>query len=114
MKIQGNRLGSAYEEEGGHVNNNNSNNNNDNDNSKNKTKKKNCNKDNDIPRRRVDPTLTDSDRIRQRDERLAAVEQRMKQNNNNPQSNKQKKKKKQDTGAPLKGPNSEPLMRWNA
>ena len=38
----------------------------------------------------------------------------MKQNNNNPQSNKQKKKKTQDTGAPLKGPNSEPLMRWNA
>ena len=109
MKIQGNRLGSAYEEEG-HVNNNSNN-----ENSKN-VQKKNSNKDNDdIPRPRVDPTLTDSDRIRQRDERLAAVEQRMEQNNNNPQSNKQKKKKKkQDTGAPLKGPNSEPLMRWNA
>ena len=107
MQIQGNRLGSAYEEEGYADNSNNGD-------SKNKQREKNCKKDNGIPKPRVDPTLTDSDRIRQRDERLAAVEQRMEQNNNNPQSNKQKKKKKQDTGAPLKGPNSEPLMRWNA
>ena len=111
MKIKGNRLGSAYEEEG-HVNNNS--NNKSSKNVQKKKKKKNSSKDNDdIPKPRVDPTLTDSDRIRQRDERLAAVEQRMKQNNNQ-QSNEQKKKKKQDTGAPLKGPNSEPLMRWNA
>jgi hypothetical protein len=108
MQLQGNRLGSAYEEEG-YANNKN------NENSKNNknTKKKNS-KDDDIPKPRVDPKLTDSDRIRQRDERLAAVEQRMKQNNPQSNNNKQKKKKKDTGAAPLKGPNSEPLMRWNA
>ena len=76
-----------------------------------KTKKNNNNGDNEIPTPRVDPALSDPERFQQRDARLAAAEQRMKQNN--PTSTK-KKKKTNNTAAPLKGPNSKPLMRWTS
>ncbi|KAG7363932.1 hypothetical protein IV203_037134 [Nitzschia inconspicua] len=54
----------------------------------------------------TDPTLSDSERQRQREARLAAIEKRL--------QTKPSKKKKPPTSAPLRGPNSEPLMRWQA
>lgn len=51
--------------------------------------------------------MSDSDRERQREARLAAAEQRLKKQGGLP------KKEKKST-APLTGPNSEPLMRWQA
>ncbi|GMH64581.1 hypothetical protein TL16_g09679 [Triparma laevis f. inornata] len=56
----------------------------------------------------VNPNLAQSDRDRIRAERAAAAEQRLK----NAGGEVKKKKKKKDTGD-LRGPNSEPLMRWS-
>jgi hypothetical protein len=53
-----------------------------------------------------DSTLSESERQRQREVRLAAVEKR--------QQKYPKTTKKKKSSAPLKGPNSEPLMRWQA
>jgi len=57
-----------------------------------------------LPKPTYDPTLTDSARDRQREERLAAAEARLK-------TKKPKKSKK--TSEPLMGPNSKPIMTWN-
>ena len=61
----------------------------------------------DPPPRRVDPGLTESGRERQREERLAAVEKRNKRHQT-------RTKKVQQQQQPLKGPNTAPLLRWNA
>lgn len=58
----------------------------------------------------VDPSLTDADREKIRADRAAAAEARMKKQGLNPKQ----KKKPSNSGEPLRGPNSEPLMRWNA
>jgi hypothetical protein len=60
-----------------------------------------------LPAPIVDPTLTDEERERQRQTRLAAAAARQKKQGGPP------KKEKKST-APLTGPNSEPLMRWTA
>jgi hypothetical protein len=61
----------------------------------------------DLPKPRSDPNLSGTDREKQRAERIAAAEARQKQQGGPP-----KKKKKEKAGAPLNGPNSQPLMRW--
>jgi len=66
------------------------------------------NHDVDLPAKRVDPSLTTSERERQRVARLAAAEKRQKA------SGVSTKKKKTTQNQPLRGPNTEPLMRWNA
>lgn len=55
----------------------------------------------------VNPNVDDEERERLRRERAAAAEERIKAKGGDPNP----KKKKVDTG--LKGPNSEPLMRWS-
>jgi hypothetical protein len=61
----------------------------------------------DIPPEPVfDPNLTDEQRENQRTDRLAAVEARLKKQGG------QAPKKKKTTNTELKGPNTEPLMRW--
>lgn len=62
----------------------------------------------DLPAKRVDPSLSESERDRQREARLAAAEKRQKA------SGVSTKKKKQNQSQPLRGPNTEPLMRWTA
>ena len=57
----------------------------------------------------TDERLSDSDRERIRRERLAAAEARMTKQ----EKNAMKAKKKSDD-APLRGPNSQNMMRWNA
>ena len=66
------------------------------------------NHDVDLPAKRVDPSLTNSVRDRQREARLAAAEKRQKA------SGVSTKKKKTTQNQPLRGPNTEPLLRWNA
>jgi hypothetical protein len=56
-----------------------------------------------------DPNLTDDKREKQRAERVAAVEARLKKQGTLPQ-----KKKKASKDTPLVGPNSKPLMTWTA
>lgn len=57
-----------------------------------------------IPAPIVDPNLTDDDRQKQRADRLAAVEARMKA---------QQPKKPKKSSEPLRGPNTKPTMTWN-
>ena len=64
--------------------------------------------DEDIPAPLHDPNLSDDLRTKRREDRLAAAEARMSKQSSPP------KKNKTDNNAPLRGPNSEPLMRWNA
>ena len=61
-----------------------------------------------LPKPRVDPKLTSTERDQQRAERLAAAEARQKKLGGKP------KKKKTSNNAPLTGPNSKPLMTWTA
>ena len=63
-----------------------------------------------IPQPVYDPNLTAADRAKQREHQLAAAEARMKAT----QPNKKKKKPADSNAAPLRGPNSEPLMRWTS
>eukprot|EP00980_Cylindrotheca_fusiformis_P014204 scaffold3736_cov103-Cylindrotheca_fusiformis.AAC.6 len=63
----------------------------------------------DVPKPRSDPNLSDEDRARQRAERIAAAEARQSKNK---VTVSMAKKSKSDT--PLTGPNSKPLMRWTA
>ena len=65
--------------------------------------------DTDLPAKRVDPSLTQSDRDRQREARLAAAEKRQKASGVST-----KKKKPTNPSQPLRGPNSEYHMRWTA
>ena len=65
--------------------------------------------DENLPEIQHDPNITDSQRDRQREERIAAAEARMKKTGVTTP-----KKKKQDPNAPLVGPNSQPAMRWTA
>mmetsp|Transcript_35246 Transcript_35246/g.85295 ORF Transcript_35246/g.85295 Transcript_35246/m.85295 type:complete len:129 (+) Transcript_35246:148-534(+) len=65
----------------------------------------------DVPEPRVDPSLSDSARDRQREERLKAAEERQNKLGGGTQT---KKKKKDTTDEPLRGPNSQPTMRWTA
>lgn len=60
------------------------------------------------PAPRKDPTLTDEEREKQRKERIAAVEARLKKAGGPP------KKKKEYKGVPLSGPNSKSMMTWTA
>jgi hypothetical protein len=53
--------------------------------------------------------LTDEERAKLRDERLAAAEARMTK-----EEKRQMNQKKKKSDAPLKGPNSENAMRWTA
>mmetsp|Transcript_21112 Transcript_21112/g.33980 ORF Transcript_21112/g.33980 Transcript_21112/m.33980 type:complete len:122 (-) Transcript_21112:1138-1503(-) len=64
-------------------------------------------KDDDLPTPTRDPNVSNDERERQRQARLAAAEARQKKHGGSP------KKEKKST-APLRGPNSEPLMRWQA
>jgi hypothetical protein len=57
----------------------------------------------------TDATLTDEERAKLRDERLAAAEARMTK-----EEKRQMNQKKKKSDAPLKGPNSENAMRWTA
>mmetsp|Transcript_6201 Transcript_6201/g.13368 ORF Transcript_6201/g.13368 Transcript_6201/m.13368 type:complete len:132 (-) Transcript_6201:625-1020(-) len=60
-----------------------------------------------LPAPRKDPSLSEAERSQQRDARLAAIEKRM------PGATAAKKKKKPPSNSePLRGPNSQPLMRW--
>lgn len=64
-----------------------------------------------LPAKRVDPSLSDSERAKQREARLAAAKKREKA------SGGTAKKKKKATGnnpQALRGPNTKPLLRWNA
>lgn len=65
-------------------------------------------KDEKLPKPRKDPKLTATERDALREERLAAAEARQKKNQGT------KPKKKATDTKPLKGPNSQPLMRWTA
>jgi len=68
------------------------------------------NRESDLPEPIINPNLTDAEREKLRSERAAAAEARMKKQGLNPKQ----KKKPSTKGEPLRGPNSEPLMRWNA
>jgi hypothetical protein len=56
-----------------------------------------------------DASLTDDQRAKQREARLAAAEARQKALGGGA-----KKKTKATNAAPLRGPNSQPLMKWSA
>ena len=56
-----------------------------------------------------DEKLSDEDRAKLREERLAAVEARM-----TIEEKKQMNQKKKKSDAPLRGPNSQNTMRWTA
>ena len=60
-----------------------------------------------LPAPAVDPNVSSADRDRIRAERAAAAEARLKATGVDP------KKKKKKTNDPIRGPNSEPLMRWS-
>lgn len=60
-----------------------------------------------MPQPRRDETLTDEEREKQRRERVAAAEARLKKAGGLP------KKKKEYKDVPLAGPNSKPTMTWN-
>ena len=62
-----------------------------------------------VPKPVVNPKLTDGQRSQQREERLAAAEARLKKQGGPP-----KKKKATNSDEPLRGPNTQPLMRWTA
>jgi len=66
---------------------------------------------NTIPPVQYDPNLTEDDRERIRAERAAAAEARLKKQTGGVTA---KQKKSTTETQPLKGPNSEPLMRWTA
>uniref|UniRef100_A0A7S2Y7H7 Uncharacterized protein n=1 Tax=Entomoneis paludosa TaxID=265537 RepID=A0A7S2Y7H7_9STRA len=57
----------------------------------------------------VDPNVTEDERAKIRADRAAAAEARLKKQGGAPP-----KKKKVSSDAPLRGPNSQPTMRWNA
>ena len=61
-----------------------------------------------LPEPVYNPNLTNDDREAARRRQLEAAEARMKA-----QQPKTKKKKGSSSGEPLRGPNSEPLMKWN-
>lgn len=63
----------------------------------------------DLPKPKVDKSLTDEDRERIRRERAAAAEARLKKNN--PTSGKSKDRYKTDD---LRGPNTKYAMTWQA
>ena len=60
-----------------------------------------------MPQPRRDESLTDEERERQRRERVAAAEARLKKAGGLPP------KKKEYKDVPLSGPNSKPTMTWN-
>uniref|UniRef100_A0A7S1D1N2 Uncharacterized protein n=1 Tax=Cyclophora tenuis TaxID=216820 RepID=A0A7S1D1N2_CYCTE len=60
--------------------------------------------DRNLPEPTYNPNLTNADREEQRQQRLAAIEAR---------SKNKKTKKTKPSSEPLRGPNSQPLMRWN-
>lgn len=62
----------------------------------------------DTPAPVVDPTMTDEDRAKIRADRAAAAEARLKKQGAKP------KPKKTSKDEPLRGPNSQPTMRWTA
>jgi hypothetical protein len=64
-------------------------------------------RDDETPKPVVDENLTDEERAKIRADRAKAAEARLKKTTGKP------KKKKNTDAAPLKGPNTEPLMRWN-
>jgi len=97
-KTQGNRLGSAYEHDQQKQQK-----------QQQSTSKISNNNDDpaNLPAPRKDPSLSEAERSQQRDARLAAIEKRM------PGATAAKKKKKPPSNSePLRGPNSQPLMRW--
>ncbi len=61
-----------------------------------------------VPKPITDPNLSQADRDRIRAERAAAAEARIKA-----QGGQVGKKKPKKDNVPLRGPNSEPLMRWS-
>lgn len=63
----------------------------------------------DIPEPIHDPNLTDDQRAKQREARLAAAEARQKALGGGAT-----KRPKATNAAPLRGPNSQPLMKWSA
>ena len=62
-----------------------------------------------IPKPSYDPDLTDEQRTQIRADRAAAAEARIQK-----QGGGGKKKPKKTSAPPLRGPNSEPLMKWTA
>mmetsp|Transcript_19932 Transcript_19932/g.57757 ORF Transcript_19932/g.57757 Transcript_19932/m.57757 type:complete len:124 (-) Transcript_19932:622-993(-) len=64
-----------------------------------------------VPEPAYDPNLDDEQRAKIRADRAAAAEARLKKQGGNPGK---KKKKKATNDAPLRGPNSKPLMTWTA
>ena len=67
-------------------------------------------RDESLPAPVYNQNLTDADRAKERADRAAAAEARLKKQDPNA---KKKKKKPADNNAPLTGPNSQPLMRWH-
>jgi hypothetical protein len=63
-----------------------------------------------IPQPTYDPNVSDADRDRIRAERAAAAEARLKAMGG---GDKKKKKAKKSDSSSLRGPNTEPLMRWS-
>lgn len=66
-----------------------------------------------LPAPIVDTNLTEEERLRIRAERAAAAEARLKKIGND-KKNKSTAGKRNNNSSPLRGPNSEPLMRWTA
>uniref|UniRef100_A0A7S4T8J6 Uncharacterized protein n=1 Tax=Ditylum brightwellii TaxID=49249 RepID=A0A7S4T8J6_9STRA len=66
-------------------------------------------RDDDTPAPTHDPNLNDDERARLRADRAKAAEARLKK-----QTGGTKKKKPNPDAEPLRGPNSQPLMRWTA
>jgi hypothetical protein len=64
-----------------------------------------------IPEPAMDPNLNDDERAKIRADRAAAAEARLKKLGG---GGKKKKSTANANNQPLKGPNSENLMRWNA
>eukprot|EP00536_Pseudo-nitzschia_multiseries_P016813 jgi/Psemu1/47912/gm1.47912_g len=109
IALLGNRLGSAYEQQPPASSSASSAGNNSNSNS-NSNKKGGTDDSDSLPAPRVvDPSLPQSERDRQREARLAAAEQRRIKAGAKPSKPPKKK-----TGEPLRGPNTQPLMRWTA
>lgn len=63
----------------------------------------------DMPEPAYDPSLTDGERATIRADRAAAAEARLQK-----QAGIGKKKKPNPDAQPMRGPNSEPLMRWTS
>ena len=66
--------------------------------------------DDSLPQPSVDPNLDEAQRKKIRADRAVAAEARLKKQ----KIPGQKKTKKKAAGEPLRGPNSEPLMRWTS